>query len=153
MDFIEELNDELPLSGLESAWEDQLEGMIEEEPTREDLLEWVDGLRKDFLDFADAVDDPEEVKEALVTRYVELQCHWQMLNTKMQYQAVNTGQPDQALMVKGSLLSKLLEKLENLLGGTRSPTFGTSWLNRSKPSPLIVWRRVNSMTSWITSGS
>jgi two-component system chemotaxis sensor kinase CheA len=117
MESIDELKEELTRESLEDAWEKNLEGTIEDEGEQERLLEWVRDLRDEFLDFADVVPDPEEVRDALVHRYIELKCHWQMLNTKMQYQAVNTGQPDPSLMVKGSLVSKLLEKMENLLGG------------------------------------
>lgn len=117
MESIEELRDELTRDTLESSWKSDLESTIEDEDERDRLLDWARDLRNEFLDFADVVEDPEEVRDALVNRYIELKCHWQMLNTKMQYQAVNTGQPDQSLMVKGSLVSKLLEQMENLLGG------------------------------------
>ncbi|MFB6344940.1 MAG: chemotaxis protein CheW [bacterium] len=117
MDFIEETREQLTRDELEEQWKEHIDTTIEDEDVQEDLLEWIRGLRDDFLDFMDVVQDPQEVREALVDRYIELKSHWKMLNTKMQYQAVNTGQPDPPLMVKGSLVSKLLEKIENQLGG------------------------------------
>lgn len=117
MAFIEELKSQLQDEALVEDWESDIDGMIDSEDTRNELLDWITGLRDEFIEFVDIVDDEEEIYGALINRYIELKCHWTMLNTKMQYQAVNTGNPDQSLMVKGTLASKLLDKLENMLGG------------------------------------
>jgi two-component system chemotaxis sensor kinase CheA len=117
MSIVENIEEQLRAEELEENWREAIESSVPDEDEHDALMEWIRSFRDEFLDYMDVVQDPEEIEDALVDRYIEIKSRWKMLNTKMQYQAVNTGQPDPALMVKGSLLSKLLERMENVLGG------------------------------------
>jgi hypothetical protein len=115
MEIVDRLNKVLNSDELEKSWKESAETLIDDEDKVESLLDWVRGYRDEFLGLTDDVQDPDEVQTSIVVRYIEIKCHWMMLNTQMQYQAVNTGNPDQELMTKGSLISNLLEKLEEFL--------------------------------------
>lgn len=93
-------------------WESLIEGMIDEEQDQEDLLEWINNYRDETIGLIEDVEDADEIYTATVLRYIEAKSHWMILNTHMQYQAVNTGQPDETLMTKGSLMSDFVERLE-----------------------------------------
>lgn len=115
MGFIEHVKESLTESNLEENWEEIVDSMIDDADQKQELLSWVEGYRDEFLEMTEDVQDESEVKTSLILRYIEIKCHWMMLNTHMQYQAVNTGNPDEEIMVKGSLISGLLEKLEDFM--------------------------------------
>jgi len=115
MEIVDRLNQVLTAAELEEDWEDTVRSMIDDDEQVEEILDWVRGFRDEFLELAEDVDDPKEIQTSIVIRYIEIKCRWMMLNTQMQYQAVNTGEPDQEIMVKGSLVSNLLEQLEEFL--------------------------------------
>lgn len=106
---------ELQKDELTENWREIINGVIDDEQSREELLNWIEDFRDEFIELTEIVDDQEEVHEALVIRYIEAKCHWMNLNTHMQYKMVKTGEQDTKLMARGSLISNLLEELEQFL--------------------------------------
>ncbi|MFB6347076.1 MAG: hypothetical protein ABEK50_15240 [bacterium] len=115
MSFVDDIRETLNDPDLEEGWNETIESMIEDEDKKDELLEWIREYRDEFLALTEDVQDPDEIRTSLILRYVEIKAHWMMLNTQMQYQAVNTGGADSDIMVKGSIISHLLEELENFL--------------------------------------
>lgn len=114
-DFVADVRNALTDSELENGWRETVDSMIDDEGTATDLMNWVEEYRDEFLELTEDVQDPDEIRTSLILRYVEIKSHWMMLNTQMQYQAVNTGGAEPEIMVKGSLISHLLEELEQFL--------------------------------------
>ncbi|MFB6354912.1 MAG: hypothetical protein ABEJ65_00140 [bacterium] len=115
MGFIDDIQGTLSDDEIEEEWDETINSMIEDPEQKEKLFDWVNEYRNQFLEMTEDVQDEDEIRTTLVLRYIEIKCHWIMLNTHMQYQAVNTGDPDEEIMVKGSLISQLLERLEQFL--------------------------------------
>lgn len=115
MSIVKDVREALTKDSLDESWSEAIDSMIDEEGQAEELLNWVKEYRDEFLDMTEDVQDPEEIRTSLILRYIEIKCHWMILNTQMQYQAVNTGEADPEIMVKGSLISNLLEELEDFL--------------------------------------
>lgn len=115
MSFVESVRETLNDPELEDGWRETIDSMIEDEATAGDLMDWIEEYRDEFLALTEDVQDPNEIRTSLILRYVEIKAHWMMLNTQMQYQAVNTGGADSDIMVKGSMISHLLEELEAFL--------------------------------------
>lgn len=113
--FVDDVRDTLTDSELEDGWAETVNGMIDDEDTAAELMDWIEEYRDEFLELTEDVQDPDEIRTSLILRYVEIKSHWMMLNTQMQYQAVNQGGADPEIMVKGSLISHLLEELEQFL--------------------------------------
>lgn len=117
MSVKDDIHDQMMDKALEDHWHETIEQMVDDGDTHDELFEWIEHIRDDFLDFCDVVEDDEELRQALHDRYINLYSRWKLENTRMQYQAVNAGGPDPEVIVKGSLLTSVLERIENLIGG------------------------------------
>ncbi len=115
MSIVDDVRKALSKDSLDESWKEAIDSMIDEDNKAHELLDWVKEYRDEFLNMTEDVQDPDEIRTSLILRYIEIKCHWMILNTQMQYQAVNTGGADPEIMVKGSLISNLLEELENFL--------------------------------------
>jgi predicted kinase len=109
------LKEQLHSEELEEGWTSIIDGVIDEESRREALLEWIKSHRDEFVELLEVVSDEEEIHKALLIKYVAAKSDWKLLNTHMQYKMVETGEQDPELMAKGSLISNLLETLEEFL--------------------------------------
>ena len=112
---VEKLKETLVSDELDEKWDEIIEDHLDDKAEQIILSNWVQDYRDEFLELIEDVQNREEIAQSLRIRYIEIKCHWMMLNTRMQYQAVETGSPSQNLMVRGSLISHLLEKLEQFL--------------------------------------
>jgi hypothetical protein len=112
---IDALDDELREDVLEENWKDTIHGTIEDESAQEDTLNWIRTYREETIEIIQDVSDPEDAETSLILRYLEMKSRWIIMNNQIQYQAVETGAPDEVLMTRGSLLSNFLERLENHL--------------------------------------
>lgn len=100
---------------VEDDWTEKVSEVVEDEGEVDELTDWIKEYRDNTIEFIEDVEDPEEIHTATVLRYIEAKSHWMILNTHMQYQAVKTGGPDEAIMARGSLMSDFLERLEQHL--------------------------------------
>lgn len=82
---------------------------------REAVRTYVGELRDRVLDSLLAIDSPEEFKRGLAIGYVELKCHWTMLNTRIQHQTAQSGRPDEPLIYRATCVSLIVQALEPML--------------------------------------
>lgn len=61
------------------------------------------------------IGDDEQLMDTLAVLYIELKCEWIMINTVVNYQMFRTGQGDGETVLRGALVSSLLERVESLL--------------------------------------
>ncbi|EMY60036.1 hypothetical protein [Leptospira terpstrae] len=88
------------------------------ETTKEDeklTQVWFDSVIDNFLKILEDVEDEEELRVLLFSKYVELKCFWKQLNTQIQYQNFNTGNTDSKLMIQASLTTYILIAIEPLI--------------------------------------
>lgn len=121
-----------PVSVLHARIEDALRGTLDQQ-WQEVLDEWpsgapserkavqayVSGLRNRILRVLLDIEAEEEVQRGLATQYVEMKCHWTMLNTQIQHQTARDGAPDESLVYRATCVSLIIQHLEPLLSRER----------------------------------
>ncbi|MBM9546070.1 hypothetical protein JWG40_03520 [Leptospira sp. 201903074] len=76
---------------------------------------WFNSVVNNFLKILEDVEDEEELRVLLFSKYVELKCFWKQLNTQVQYQNFNTGNTDSKLIIQASLITYILIAIEPLI--------------------------------------
>ncbi|XDD53111.1 hypothetical protein AB3N62_11520 [Leptospira sp. WS4.C2] len=76
---------------------------------------WFNSVINNFLKILEDVEDEEELRVLLFSKYVELKCFWKQLNTQVQYQNFNTGNTDSKLIIQASLITYILIAIEPLI--------------------------------------
>lgn len=76
---------------------------------------WFNSVINNFLKILEDVEDEEELRVLLFSKYVELKCFWKQLNTQIQYQNFNTGNTDSKLIIQASLITYILIAIEPLI--------------------------------------
>lgn len=76
---------------------------------------WFNSVINNFLKILEDVEDEEELRVLLFSKYVELKCFWKQLNTQVQYQNFNTGNTDSMLIIQASLITYILIAIEPLI--------------------------------------
>jgi hypothetical protein len=115
----EDINDALRGS-LDQQWEevlDQWEGAAPSE--RKAVQAYVSGLRNRILGALLDIDTEEELQRGLATQYIEMKCHWTMLNTQIQHQTAHDGGPEEDLLYRATCVSLIIQSLEPLLSQER----------------------------------
>jgi hypothetical protein len=105
---------------LDEQWEevlDQWEGAAPSE--RKAVQAYVSGLRNRILGALLDIDTEEELQRGLATQYIEVKCHWTMLNTQIQHQTARDGGPDEDLLYRATCVSLIIQSLEPLLSQER----------------------------------
>jgi hypothetical protein len=105
---------------LDEQWEevlDQWEGAAPSE--RKAVQAYVSGLRNRILGALLDIDTEEELQRGLATQYIEMKCHWTMLNTQIQHQTARDGGPDEDLLYRATCVSLIIQSLEPLLSQER----------------------------------
>ncbi|MGI4788642.1 MAG: hypothetical protein ACRYFS_07305 [Janthinobacterium lividum] len=98
-------------------WKDTLEEWTAATPLQSlTVLNKIIAQRDEFLQAARDIDDSETLDMVAAIRYIELKCHWIMLNTQINYLAVFRGETDMSAAYYASLISQMLEPLEHLIG-------------------------------------
>ncbi|MCS6808921.1 MAG: hypothetical protein RML40_09545 [Bacteroidota bacterium] len=105
-------------AALEPLWHDILDAYIEgAEAEKQRLIAWINDVRNTIvrcaLDIGD--DNPEELLVSVALRYIELKSQWHMLNTQINYQVFRKGEAEPMLLYQSSLLSTLVDALQQLL--------------------------------------
>lgn len=101
---------------LEEQWTEVLGQWSGAAPSeREAVRTYVAERRDRVLDCFLAIDSLEELKRSLAIGYVEMKCHWTMLNARIQHQTVQRGRPKNSLVYRATCVSLIVQALEPLL--------------------------------------
>ena len=76
---------------------------------------WMLGLRDDLVSLVRTIDDPDEIVSTLAINYIELKTRWIAINTKVNYQTFRTGSCDASSAMRGTAISMLLAKVEEMI--------------------------------------
>ncbi|MCW7493794.1 hypothetical protein ND861_14185 [Leptospira sp. 2 VSF19] len=76
---------------------------------------WFDTLIRSFLKILEDIEDEEELRVILFSKYIELKCFWKQLNTQIQYQNFKTGSADPQSMIQASLITYILIAIEPII--------------------------------------
>jgi hypothetical protein len=82
---------------------------------REAVRTYVTELRDRVLEGILAIDSLDEFKRGLALGYVEMKCHWTMLNARIQQQTAQSGRPEEPLIYRATCVSLIVQALEPLL--------------------------------------
>lgn len=101
---------------LDTQWEEVLDEWGSAAPSqRKAVRAYVSGLRNRILRTLLDIDAEEELQRGLATQYIEMKCHWTMLNTQIQHQTARNGEAEEALIYRASCVSLIIQSLEPLL--------------------------------------
>jgi len=101
---------------LEEQWDEVLAQWSGAGPSeRQAVRTYVAELRDRVLDSLLAIDTLDELRRCLAIGYVEMKCHWTMLNTRIQHQTAQNGRPDEPLIYRATCVSLIVQALEPLL--------------------------------------
>jgi hypothetical protein len=105
---------------LDEQWDEVLDQWIEAAPSeRKAVRAYVSGLRNRMLRALLDIETEEELERGLATQYIEVKCHWTMLNTQIQHQTARDGEPDEDLIYRATCVSLIIQSLEPLLSQER----------------------------------
>ena len=83
---------------------------------------YASGLRNRIVQTMSDLDEVEEINQALAVQYLEMKCHWTLLNTQIQSQTARNGQPQETLMYRATCVSLIIQAIEPLLSKERIDT-------------------------------
>lgn len=105
---------------LDRQWEDVLDEWDSAAPSeRKAVQAYVSGLRNRILGSLLDIDTEEELQRGLATQYIEMKCHWTMLNTQIQHQTARDGGAEEDLIYRATCVSLIIQSLEPLLSQER----------------------------------
>ena len=105
---------------LDRQWEEVLDEWIGAAPSeRKAVKAYVSGLRNRILRALLDIDTEEELQRGLATQYIEMKCHWTMLNTQIQHQTAREDGPEEDLIYRATCVSLIIQSLEPLLSQER----------------------------------
>jgi hypothetical protein len=105
---------------LDTQWEGVLDEWTSAAPSeRKAVQAYVSGLRNRILRSLLDIDTEEELQRGLATQYIEMKCHWTMLNTQIQHQTARDGEAEQDLIYRATCVSLIIQSLEPLLSQER----------------------------------
>jgi hypothetical protein len=105
---------------LDDQWAEVLDEWRGAAPSeRKAVRAYVSGLRNRILRSLLDIDTEEELQRGLATQYIEMKCHWTMLNTQIQHQTARDGQADEDLIYRATCVSLIIQNLEPLLSQER----------------------------------
>lgn len=100
---------------LDAAWDDVLSTWTgANAEARTAVRADVDGLRNRVLRSLIGTSTMDELEYGVAIQYVELRCHWTMLNARIQHQTAQ-GRPDDPLLYRATCVSQIIDALESLL--------------------------------------
>ena len=70
------------------------------------------GLRNRLLNVLKEIEDPIEISHAIAIYHLELKCHWNLLNLKLQYQVNKTGEVSQEILYRANGISYLIDAVK-----------------------------------------
>lgn len=116
LDDLRERTETALRDSLEAQWDEVLEQWSGVSPAdRQAVRRDVAKLRDRILDSLLSIDTVDELRRCLAVGYVEMKCHWTMLNTRIQHQTARNGRPDEPLIYRATCVSLIVQALEPLL--------------------------------------
>jgi hypothetical protein len=116
LDDLRERTETALRDSLEAQWDEVLEQWSGASPAdRQAVRRDVAKLRDRILDSLLSIDTVDELRRCLAVGYVEMKCHWTMLNTRIQHQTAQNGRPDEPLIYRATCVSLIVQALEPLL--------------------------------------
>jgi hypothetical protein len=105
---------------LDSQWDQVLDEWDEAAPSeRKAVRAYVSGLRNRMIRALLDIETEEELERGLATQYIEVKCHWTMLNTQIQHQTARDGEAKDDLIYRATCVSLIIQNLEPLLSQER----------------------------------
>ncbi len=105
---------------LDAQWEEVLDEWTSAAPSeRKAVRAYVSGLRNRMLRALLDIETKNELERGLATQYIEVKCHWTMLNTQIQHQTARDGEPAEDLIYRATCVSLIIQNLEPLLSQDR----------------------------------
>jgi len=105
---------------LDSQWDQVLDEWDEAAPSeRKAVRAYVSGLRNRMLRALLDIETKDELERGLATQYIEVKCHWTMLNTQIQHQTARDGRAEDDLIYRATCVSLIIQNLEPLLSQER----------------------------------
>jgi hypothetical protein len=101
---------------LDEQWDEVLDDWDTAAPAQTKAVRaYVSGLRNRILRSLIDITSMEELQRGLAIEYIEMKCHWTMLNTRIQSQTSREGQADSDLIYRATCVSLIIQQLEPLL--------------------------------------
>ncbi len=101
---------------LEEEWDEVLGQWSSAAPSeRKAVRSDVTELRDRVLDPLLRIDTLGGLKRGLAVGYIEMKCHWTMLNIRIQHQTAQSGRPEESLIYRATCVSLIVQALEPLL--------------------------------------
>jgi hypothetical protein len=105
---------------LDDQWDEVLSGWEGGAPSQKKAVRaYVSGLRNRIVRSLMEIDTIEELERGVAIQYIEVKCHWTMLNTRIQNQTASDGMADNNLIYRATCVSLIIEGLEPLLSQER----------------------------------
>ena len=105
---------------LDDQWDEVMNHWEEGESSQKRAVRaYVSGLRNRMLSGLLEIDAMDELNRAIAIQYIEMKCHWTMLNTRIQNQTSRDGQARGNLMYRATCVSLIIQALEPLLSQER----------------------------------
>jgi hypothetical protein len=105
---------------LDEQWDEVLDEWDAAAPSeRKAVRAYVSGLRNRMLRALLDIETEDELERGLATQYIEVKCHWTMLNTQIQHQTARNGEPEDDLIYRATCVSLIIQSLEPLLSQER----------------------------------
>lgn len=101
---------------LEEQWDEvlsQWDGAAASD--RADVRAQVAAVRDEVFESLRLVESSDELQRGLAVAYLGVKCRWTLLNTRIQYQTAQNGQPQDALLYRATCVSLIVQALEPLL--------------------------------------
>jgi hypothetical protein len=108
---------------LDAQWEQVLDQWEEAGVSQKKaIVAYVSGLRNRMLRTLLDLETGEEIEHGLALQYIEVKCHWMMLNMQIQSQTARDGQAKDDLVYRATCVSLIIAALEPLLARNRVDT-------------------------------
>lgn len=112
--------DEILKDRLDEKWEQVLVEWDGGAPSQKKAVQaYVSGLRNRIVRSLKEIDTLDELERGIAIQYIEVKCHWTMLNTRIQNQTASQGMADEDLIYRATCVSLIIEGLEPLLSQDR----------------------------------
>jgi hypothetical protein len=105
---------------LDEKWEQVLAEWEGGAPSQKKAVQaYVSGLRNRIVRSLMEIDTLDELERGVAIQYIEVKCHWTMLNTRIQNQTASDGMAAEDLIYRATCVSLIIEGLEPLLSQER----------------------------------
>jgi hypothetical protein len=101
---------------LDGQWDEVLDQWTGAAPAdRKAVRTYVSGVRNRMLRALLSIDTAEDLQRGIATQYIEVKCHWTMLNMQIQHQTAREEDVELSLLYRATCVSLIVQQLEPLL--------------------------------------